>query len=66
MKTFQETLNAQLETRDWLVGDRPSFADITAFVTCDFARVITRRVEQTQPHLLACYEGFQTRPSASL
>jgi len=62
---FYETMEARLADRGWLVGDRPSLADITAFVACDFARIIKQRVDEGTPRLKAWYDGFKSRPSAS-
>lgn len=63
---FFKTLEDRLDGRDYLVGDQLSLADITAFVICDFARVIKMRVDDDHPNLKAWFDAFKARPSASV
>lgn len=63
---FFETLDARLQDNPYLAGAEFSFADITAYVFVDFARVIRLRIPE---HLTAAsdwYARIGARPSASL
>lgn len=62
---FVETLEAQLQGREWIVGDRFSFADVTALITVDFA-VATRLSDGSFPPALAAWHArASARPSAN-
>ena len=63
---FKDMLNARLADREWVAIDRFSFADITAFVFCDYARVIQMSVDDAHPHLNAFMQRMKSRPSAAL
>jgi len=63
---FLEMLEERLAGREWVAGDSFSYADITAFVFVDFARIIKVRVDETKPALNAWYTKMKDRPSASL
>lgn len=63
---FQEKMEERMTGRDWVAGDGFSYADITAFVLIDFARIIKVRVDETKPALNAWYTKMKARPSASL
>jgi len=64
VRLYYEMLDHRLEDKDFLVGDAISLADITAFVACDFAKVIKMRVDDTHPNLNAWYQAIKARPSA--
>ena len=62
---FKDMLNTHLEGRDYIAVSSFSFADISAYVFCDFARVIKMRVTDEHPHLKAWFDRVSERPSAS-
>lgn len=62
---FVATLDARLGESEWLAGDRFSFADITAFVTVDFARAAKLTVGEDAANLRRWYDAMGARPSAA-
>lgn len=66
VELFFDLLEKRLSENRYIAADTFTLVDITAFVFCDFARVIKKRVNEDHPSLLAWYEGMKTRPSASL
>lgn len=62
---FVAILNARLGESEWLAGDRFSFADITAFVTVDFARAAKLTVGEDAANLRRWYDAMGARPSAA-
>ena len=62
---FKDMLDTHLEGRDYIAVSSFSFADISAYVFCDFARVIKMRVTDEHPHLKAWFDRVSERPSAS-
>ncbi|MFZ9708664.1 MAG: glutathione S-transferase family protein [Steroidobacteraceae bacterium] len=56
-----ETVLAQ---REFLAGDRFSFADIVGFTTLEFGKPSGIRVQPTQIHLQRWYAAIAARPSA--
>jgi glutathione S-transferase len=58
-----DTLNSQLEGREYVAAGRFSVADITAVVAVDFARVVKVKPDDTHPHLLAWRARMAARPS---
>ncbi|MEC9344856.1 MAG: glutathione S-transferase [Pseudomonadota bacterium] len=63
---WQQMLDARLTGREWLVGDSFSYADITAFVLTDFARMVKKRLPEELKAATAWYERMKARPSAAL
>ena len=63
---FKDTLDERLKTRDYIAIDGFSYADLSAFVFCDFFRVVKMRVDDAHPHLKSWYERIGARPSAQL
>ncbi len=63
---FFDLLEGRLTQSKFLALDQFTLADITAFVFVDFARVIRRRIPQTNPATLAWFEAIKSRPSAAL
>lgn len=63
---FFTMLDERLAASPFVAGDAFSFADITAFVTVDFARIIKLRPSDAAPALLAWFETIGARPSATL
>ena len=61
---FMPLLNDHLASNEYISGDTFSIADITAFVSIDFARVIKIRISGEYTHLLRWYEQINSRPSA--
>lgn len=65
LQRFFATLDAALEGREFLATDSYSFADITAFVTVDFAKWIKAEPEESQANLRRWFAAAATRPSAA-
>lgn len=63
---FQELMERRMQGREWVVGDRISYADITAFVLLDFQRIIKLKIDESKPALFAWYTKMKDRPSAQL
>lgn len=63
---FLEVLNARLAGREFVAIDRFSLADITAFVTVDFARWVKIVPQDDQTDLKRWHEAMSARPSAKL
>lgn len=61
-----ETLNRQLEGREFVATERFSLADITAVVAVDFARVVRVKPADAHPHVLRWRERMAARPSMAL
>ncbi|MDX1705432.1 glutathione S-transferase family protein [Pseudidiomarina sp.] len=65
--SFMEFLNSQLADRDYLCCNRFTAADINAFTTVEFARVVQIRVTELEmPHLADWYQRIKGRSSASV
>lgn len=62
---WQQMLDARLAGREWLVGDAFSYADITAFVLTDFARMVKKKLPEELTAATAWYERMKARPSAA-
>lgn len=63
-KEFFDLLESHLGENDYIAGDAFSVADITAFVTVDFARVIRLKLTDEQVNLKAWYARINDRDSA--
>ena len=61
---FLAFLDKHLEGREFIYGDDVTAADITAFCTVDFARVVKIRIAPEQTNLQAWYDRMKERPSA--
>ena len=61
---FFPMLEAQLGEQAFLFGDKLSLADITAFVTTEFARWVKEYIPENFTATLAWYERMKERPSA--
>jgi glutathione S-transferase len=66
VQQFFETLNRQLEGREFVAGDAFSVADITAVVAVDFARVVKVKPGDAHPHLVRWRTSLAQRPSMAL
>jgi len=62
LQQFMATLNARLESRDFVAADQFSIADITAVVAVDFARVVKVKPDERHPHLLRWRTSLPQRP----
>lgn len=65
-RAFMDVLEERLSHSAYVASGRFTFADITAFVFVDFARVIKLRVPTECPAVQAWYDGIKARPSAAL
>ena len=65
-EAFFGLLEARLQQVPYLAGENFSFADITAFVFVDFARVIKMPVPQSHEATLDWQARIAARPSAAL
>ena len=63
---FFDALDARLQGREFIAGDRFSVADITAVVAVDFARVVKLKPGEQHPHLQRWRAAMALRPSMSL
>ena len=59
-------LDQHLATRPYICGAQFTAADINAFTTVAFARVVNIRIQPEQQHLQAWYDRIKARPSASV
>lgn len=57
-------IDTQLATREFLIGDAFSIADIVAFTTLEFGKPSGIRIQADQPHLARWHAAIATRPSA--
>lgn len=58
-------LDGELQRHDWVAGDRFTIADITAFCTVEFARLLRFKPAESGLHALqAWHQRMATRPSA--
>ena len=64
-EVFIERLNEQLESNDYLTGDRYSIADITALVFVDFAGWVKLGIPDDAVHLRRWHKAVSSRPSAA-
>lgn len=65
MPNFYDDMEKHFSTNEYVVGDYFSVADITAFITIDFAKWVKQTIPDTQPNLLRWYEQVAARPSSS-
>lgn len=61
---FLEMLNEHLESNEYICAEYFSMADITAFVSVEFAGWIKLNIEEDKPHLKRWHEQMRVRPSA--
>ena len=64
MQQFFDRIEARLSNREWLAGDRFSFADISLLVTVDFARWVRCDATRDRPALVRWYRRTSSRPSS--
>ncbi|WP_203299496.1 glutathione S-transferase family protein [Marinobacter sediminum] len=66
VEKFLHFLNKQLEGKEYICLDRFTAADINAFTTIAFARVINIRIKPEQTNLQAWFDRIKARPSAQV
>lgn len=64
VEKFMHFLDNHLEDKDYICGDKFTAADINAFTTLAFARVVNIRIKPEQANLQAWFERIKARPSA--
>ncbi|MDX1561149.1 MAG: glutathione S-transferase family protein [Marinobacter sp.] len=64
VEKFMHFLDEQLEGKEYICCDRFTAADINAFTTVAFARVVGIRIKPEQANLQAWYDRIKERPSA--
>ena len=57
-------LEQQLGDQEFLLGDRFTMADISAFVATEFAAWVKETIPEECPAVKAWYERIKARPSA--
>lgn len=60
---FFRDFDEQLSKNDYVAGDAYSMADITAFVTCDFAGWVKKKMPEDCVHLRTWYDKVAARPA---
>lgn len=63
---FFDLLENHLKDNQYIAYDRLTAADINAFCSVDFGKVVNLRVDDTRPNLKAWYERMKSRDSASV
>jgi glutathione S-transferase len=63
---FFEDLDGMLSDREYLAGDTYTVADITAFVTVEFAGWLKLGLTDDQTNAKRWYEAVKARPSSAL
>ncbi len=66
VQKFMHFLDKHLEGKEYLCLDRFTAADINAYVTLAFARVVQIRIEPEQKNLQAWYDRINQRASATV
>ena len=66
VEKFMHFLNKHLDGREYICCDRFTAADINAFTTVAFARVVDIRIKPEQANLQAWYDRIKQRPSAQV
>ena len=65
-REFLKFLDSHLAGKDFIVYDRLTHADIVAFCSIDFAKVVKIRVDDSLPNLQTWYKAMKSRPSANV
>ncbi|MDI9244171.1 glutathione S-transferase family protein [Marinobacter sp. CHS3-4] len=66
VRNFMAFLDEHLEGKEYICCDRLTAADINAFTTLAFARVVDIRVQPEQQNLKAWFDRIKQRPSAQV
>ncbi|PSF05219.1 glutathione S-transferase [Marinobacter fuscus] len=64
VEQFMHFLNDALDGQEYICANRYTAADINAFTTVAFARVVNLRIKPEHSHLQAWYDRIKARPSA--
>ena len=62
--SFLQRLDANLQDREWIAGDRFSYADITAMVAVDFGISVRLPAPEGRENVLRWHKAVSARPSA--
>jgi glutathione S-transferase len=62
--TERAALDRALATRAFVAGERFTMADIVAYTSVDFGKVVGMRPNETEPHLRRWFDTIGARPSA--
>jgi glutathione S-transferase len=65
LATTLKVLDAAIERKPFVAGDRPSIADCTLLAALEFAEFAQAPVDSSSRNVLRWYEDFKKRPSAS-
>ena len=65
LATTLKVLDAAIEGKPFVAGDRPSIADCTLLAALEFAEFAQAPVDPSSRNVLRWYEDFKKRPSAS-
>ena len=63
---FFEFLDEHLKDREFICADRFTIADINAYVTVQFAKVVDIRIQEQHPNLKAWHDRMDIRASAKV
>lgn len=63
---FFDFLNDHLKDNEYICADRFTIADINAYVTVQFAKVVDIRIQDKHPHLKAWHDRVDARDSATV
>ncbi|MCL7943187.1 glutathione S-transferase family protein [Marinobacter sp. ATCH36] len=66
VEKFMHFLNKQLDGKEYICCDRFTAADINAFTSVAFGRVVDIRIKPEQTNLQAWYDRIKQRPSAQV
>ncbi|MBD3658090.1 MULTISPECIES: glutathione S-transferase family protein [Marinobacter] len=66
IEKFMHFLDKQLAGKEFICCDRLTAADLNAFATVAFARVVAVRIQPDQANLQAWYDRMKQRPSAAV
>ena len=65
VRRFVDAMEVRLAESEFVAGPRYTIADITTFVTMEFARWIKLAIPEECRHLRRWYDQVKARPSAS-
>ena len=63
---FFDFLDDQLEGKDFIACGQLTVADINAFCSVDFGKVVNLRVDESRPNLFRWYQAMKQRASAKV
>lgn len=65
MPNFYNDMEKHFSSNQYVVGDYFSIADITAYITIDFAKWVKQSIPDTHTHLQRWYDQITARPSSA-